>query len=77
MSLYYSKKIRMDKRGIMSLDILNFVHISDFPFYEKWEANRVSLIHGIIDKERKTFFTFEKFKNKIPMKNYLKYHSLV
>ena len=62
MSLYHSKKIKMEKRGILSLDILNFIHISDFPFYENWEANEVKLIHDIIDKESKTFLATNKKK---------------
>ena len=62
MSLYYSKKIKMDKRGILSLDILNFIHISDFPFYENWEVNGVKLVHDIIDKKVRHFLLLKNLK---------------
>ena len=60
MSLYYSKK--MDKRGILSLDVLNFIHISDFSFYENWEANGVKLVHDIIDKKVRHSLLLKKLK---------------
>jgi hypothetical protein len=37
-SLYLSKPlVRLNIKGCLSLDLLNFVSIDDFPFYMRWE----------------------------------------
>jgi hypothetical protein len=49
----------------LSLDLLNFVSIDDFPFYMRWENAGVTNLNHMMDTVTKNFLTFEKIKTLI------------
>lgn len=62
---------------ILSLDILNFVPLSDYTIYMQWKDFGVQYIKDLVNCQNKEFFTFEKIRHKILTNNFLKYYSLI
>ena len=62
-SLYLAKPlVKLNIKECLSLDLLNFVSIDDFPFYLRWENAGVTSLNHIMDTVTKNFLTFEKIK---------------
>ena len=77
-SLYLAKSlVKLNIKECLSLDLLNFVSIDDFPFYMRWEnAGVTNLIH-IMDTVTKNFLTFEKIKTLIRNNNFIRYYTII
>jgi len=61
----------------LSLDLLNFVSIDDFPFYMRWENVGVTNLNHIMDTVTKHFLTFEKIKTLIKSNNFIWYYTII
>lgn len=76
---FYSAKpcTKENLREILSLDILNFVPIAEFPYYSHWKQFGIQYVHHLIDPQDKTFMSFAKIKDKLLTNNFMKYYSLI
>ena len=64
-SLYLAKPlVKLNIKECLSLDLLNFVSIDDFPFYMRWENAGVTNLNHMMDTVTKHFLTFEKINLK-------------
>jgi hypothetical protein len=61
----------------LSLDLLNFVSIDDFPFYMRWGNAGVTSLNHIMNTVTKNFLTFEKIKTLIKGNNFIRYYTLI
>lgn len=64
-------------QDILSLDILNFASLDDFPYFIKWKSKGVTNLKDLIDKHTKTFYTFDRIGQLCNTKNFIKYYSLL
>lgn len=62
---------------ILSLDILNFVPISEFKLYISWQNSGIKNLDNIFSIDSKDFFYFSEVQQKLETYNFLKYYSLV
>ena len=77
-SLYLAKPlVKLNIKECLSLDLLNFVSIDDFPFYMRWENVGVTNLNHIMDTVTKHFLTFEKIKTLIKSNNFIRYYTLI
>ena len=51
--------VKLNIKECLSLDLLNFVSIDDFPFYMRWGNAGVTSLNHIMDTVTKNFLTFE------------------
>ena len=59
-SLYLAKPlVKLNIKECLSLDLLNFVSIDDFPFYMRWGNAGVTSLNHIMDTVTKNFLTYE------------------
>jgi hypothetical protein len=64
--LYLAKPlVKLNIKEFLSLDLLNFVSIDDFPFYMRWGNAGVTSLNHIMNTVTKNFLTFEKIKTLI------------
>ena len=71
-SLYLAKPlVKLNIKECLSLDLLNFVLIDDFPFYMRWENAGVTNIYHIKDTVTKHCLTFENIKPLIKSNNFI------
>ena len=76
-SLYLAKPlVKLNIKECLSLDLLNFVSIDDFPFYMRWEKAGVTNINHIMDTVTQNFLTFEKIKTLIKNNNFIQYYTI-
>ena len=68
-------KIKTDE--ILSLDIINFVTVTDLTYYISWIDYNVQYLCDLVDPHTDNFYTFEQIRNKLNTNNFLKYYSLV
>ena len=68
---------KMNTDELLSLDILNFVPVTDLNYYIRWIEHNVQYLCDLIDPHSGNFYTFEQTRNKLNTKNFLKYYSLV
>jgi hypothetical protein len=65
--LYLAKPlVRLNIKECLSLDLLNFVSIDDFPFCMRWDNAGVKNLNHIMDTVTNNFLTFEKIKPFFP-----------
>lgn len=64
-------------KDIMSLDILNFVPVTNFSIYVNLKHYGVQFLKDIVDCNSKTFIPFLQFKEKTNIKNFLLYYRLL
>ena len=77
-SLYLAKPlVKLNIKECLSLDLLNFVSIDDFPFYMRWENAGVTNLNHMMDTVTKNFLTFEKIKTLIKSNNFIRYYTLI
>ena len=67
----------MNIKECLSLDLLNFVSIDDFPFYMRWENAGVTNLNHMMDTVTKNFLTFEEIKTLIKNKNFIRYYTII
>jgi hypothetical protein len=67
----------MNTNELLSLDILNFVPVTDLNYYIRWIEHNVQYLCDLIDPHSGNFYTFEQTRNKLNTNNFLKYYSLV
>ena len=70
----------MTTNELLSLDILNFVPVTDLNYYIRWIEQNVQYLCDLIDPHKAhsgNFYTFEQTRNKLNTNNFLKYYSLV
>ena len=70
-------QMKICMREALQSDILNFIHVDDFPYYIEWKQHNVQYLYNLIDPETKLFFTFEAIKNRQITNNFLRYYSLI
>ena len=76
-SLYLAKpSTEIDIRECLSLDILNFVPLDDFPFYIRWANEGIKNLCHIVDELSKDFLSFEQISQKFRTKNFIRYYNL-
>jgi hypothetical protein len=76
--LYLAKPlVKLNIKECLSLDLLNFASIDDFPFYMRWGNAGVTSLNHIMDTVTKYFLTFEKFKTLIKSNNFIRYYTLI
>jgi hypothetical protein len=63
--------VKLNIKECLSLDLLNFVSIDDFPFYKRWGNAGVTNLNHIMDTVTKKFLTFEKIKTLIKSNNFI------
>ena len=68
---------KMNTNELLSLDILNFVPVTDLNYYIRWIEHNVQYLCDLIDPHSGNFYTFEQIRNKLNTNNFLKYYSLV
>ena len=68
---------KMNTNELLSLDILNFVPVTDLNYYNRWIEHNVQYLCDLIDPHSGNFYTFEQTRNKLNTNNFLKYYSLV
>jgi hypothetical protein len=49
----------------LSLDILNFVPVTDLNYYIRWIEHNVQYLCDLIDPHSGNFYTFEQIRNKL------------
>ena len=77
-SLYLAKPlVKLNIKECLSLDLLNFVSIDDFPFYMRCENAGVTNLNHMMDTVTKNFLTFEKIKTLIKSNNFIRYYTLI
>ena len=69
--------VKLDMKDMLSLDILNFVSVSDFAMYIKWKDVGIQYLHDIVDTQNASFLTFHQVKEKLNNNNFLLYYSLL
>ena len=62
---------------ILSLDILNFSSLDDFPYYLLWKNRGVQFVSDLINHENKQFYSFEQIQEKLETNNFLKFYRLI
>ena len=62
---------------ILSLDILNFIPISEYPVYMKWKLYGIQFIRDIVDSQSKSLLTFQQVRQKLNLEKFLRYYSLL
>ena len=70
----------MKTNELLSLDILNFVPVTDLNYYIRWIEQNVQYLCDLIDPHKAhsgNFYTFEQTRNKLNTNNFLKYYSLL
>ena len=60
-------------QDILSLDILNFVNIEDFPFFMRWKSFGIKYLAYLINPQKLDFLTFEQIREKCNTGNFVKY----
>jgi hypothetical protein len=50
---------------ILSLDILNFSSLDDFPYYLLWKNRGMQFVSDLINHENKQFYSFEQIQEKL------------
>ena len=68
---------KMNTNELLSLDILNFVPVTDLNYYIRWIEHNVQYLCDLIDPHSGNFYTFEQTRNKLNTNNFLKYYRLV
>jgi hypothetical protein len=68
-------KLNIDE--LLSLDILNFVPVTDLNYYIRWIEHNVQYLCDLIDPHTGNFYSFEQTRNKLNTNNFLKYYILV
>ena len=68
---------KIDVKDCLSLDILNFVPLKDFPIYIRWGSEGVKNLCHIVDTIKNDFFAFEQVREKIKTKNFMRYFTLI
>jgi hypothetical protein len=63
--------VKLNIKECLSLDLLNFVSIDDFPFYMRWGNAGVTSLNHIMDTVTQNFLTFEKIKTLIKSNNFI------
>jgi hypothetical protein len=77
-SLYLAKPlVRLNIKECLSLDLLNFVSIDDFPFCMRWDNAGVKNLNHIMDTVTNNFLTFEKIKPLIKSNNFNRYYTII
>ena len=77
-SLYLAKLlVKLNIKECLSLDLLNFVSIDDFPFYMRWENTGATNLNHIMDTVTNNFLIFEKIKTLIKNNNFIRYYTLI
>ena len=69
--------VKLNIKECLSLDLLNFVLIDDFPFYMRWENAGVTNIYHIKDTVTKHCLTFENIKPLIKSNNFIRYYTKI
>ena len=62
---------------ILSLDILNFSSLDDFPYYLLWKNRGVQFVSDLINHENKQFYSFEQIQEKLETNNFLMFYRLI
>ena len=76
--MYLAKPlVKLNIKECLSLDLLNFVSIDEFPCYMRWENAGVTKLNHIMDTVTKNFLTFEKIKILIKGNNFIRYDTLI
>jgi hypothetical protein len=76
--LYLAKPlVKLNIKECLSLDLLNFVSIDDFPFYMRWENTGATNLNHIMDTVTNNFLIFEKIKTLIKSNNFIRYYTLI
>jgi hypothetical protein len=57
----------------LSLDILNFSSLDDFPYYLLWKNRGVQFVSDLNNHENKQFYSFEQIQEKLETNNFLKF----
>jgi hypothetical protein len=60
----------------LSLDILNFVPVTDLTYYNRWIDHNVQYLCDLVDLLTGNFYTFAQIRNKLNTNTFLKYYSL-
>ena len=61
----------------LSLDILNFSSLDDFPYYLLWKNRGVQFVSDLINHENKQFYSFEQIQEKLETNNFLMFYRLI
>jgi hypothetical protein len=56
---------------LLSLDILNFVPVTDLNYYIRWIEHNVQYLCDLIDPHSGNFYTFEQTRNKLNTKIFI------
>jgi hypothetical protein len=62
---------------ILSLDILNFSSLDDFPYYLLWKNRGVQFVSDLINHENKQFYNLEQIQEKLETNNFPKFYRLI
>ena len=77
-SMYLAKPdTKQTMQDILSLDILNFVDIEDFPFFKRWNTFGIKNLCDLINTEKTDFVPFEYIRKNCNTSNFVKYFSLL
>ena len=78
LGFYFAKpKLERTMPDLLSLDILNFVEVEDFPFFMRWKSFGIKNLFDLIDIEKSDFCSFENIREKCHTGNFLKYYCLL
>ena len=61
---------KMNTNELLSLDILNFVPVTDLNYYIRWIEHNVQYLCDLIDPHSGNFYTFEQTRNKLNSNNF-------
>ena len=76
--MYLAKPlVRLNIKECLSLDLLNFVSIDDFPFYMRWDNSGVKNLNHFMDTVTDNLLTFEKIKPLIKSNNFFRYYTII
>ena len=64
-------------QDILSLDILNFAPLVDFPYFTQWQRRGVQSLFDLINLETKDFCNFDQIGPRLQTNNFLKYYGLI
>ncbi|XP_071176505.1 uncharacterized protein [Mytilus edulis] len=64
-------------QDILSLDILNFAPLVDFPYFIQWHRRGVQSLFDLINLETKDFCNFDQIGPRLQTNNFLKYYGLI
>ena len=67
---------KLNTDDILSLDILNFVPVTDLTYYIRWIDHNVQYLCDLVDLLTGNFYTFVQIRNKLNTNTFLKYYSL-